>query len=73
MLSALPSVSTSSDDRIGYWVPVVCHWYPHNLSYVLLFLFLGCAFVKYSSHAEAQAAINALHGSQTMPVSSPIT
>ncbi|XP_053150684.1 CUGBP Elav-like family member 4 isoform X3 [Hemicordylus capensis] len=29
----------------------------------------GCAFVKYSSHAEAQAAINALHGSQTMPFS----
>ncbi|XP_042560207.1 CUGBP Elav-like family member 4 isoform X5 [Clupea harengus] len=29
----------------------------------------GCAFVKYSSHAEAQAAITALHGSQTMPVS----
>uniref|UniRef100_A0A8C5DKI9 RRM domain-containing protein n=1 Tax=Gouania willdenowi TaxID=441366 RepID=A0A8C5DKI9_GOUWI len=29
----------------------------------------GCAFVKYSSHAEAQAAISALHGSQTMPVS----
>ncbi|XP_017160158.1 CUGBP Elav-like family member 4 isoform X8 [Poecilia reticulata] len=28
----------------------------------------GCAFVKYSSHAEAQAAIGALHGSQTMPV-----
>lgn len=27
----------------------------------------GCAFVKYSSHAEAQTAINALHGSQTMP------
>ncbi|RLV99975.1 hypothetical protein DV515_00009276, partial [Chloebia gouldiae] len=33
----------------------------------------GCAFVKYSSHAEAQAAINALHGSQTMPVSSSVT
>lgn len=31
----------------------------------------GCAFVKYSSHAEAQAAISALHGSQTMPVSTP--
>jgi len=30
---------------------------------------LGCAFVKYGSHAEAQAAINSLHGSQTMPVS----
>ncbi|KAL0978180.1 hypothetical protein UPYG_G00167100 [Umbra pygmaea] len=30
----------------------------------------GCAFVKYSSHAEAQAAISSLHGSQTMPVSS---
>lgn len=29
----------------------------------------GCAFVKYGSHAEAQAAINSLHGSQTMPVS----
>ncbi|XP_044140702.1 CUGBP Elav-like family member 5 isoform X16 [Bufo gargarizans] len=27
----------------------------------------GCAFVKFSSHAEAQAAIHALHGSQTMP------
>uniref|UniRef100_A0A8B9UZK4 RRM domain-containing protein n=1 Tax=Anas zonorhyncha TaxID=75864 RepID=A0A8B9UZK4_9AVES len=33
----------------------------------------GCAFVKYSSHAEAQAAINTLHGSQTMPVSSSVT
>ncbi|XP_032870774.1 CUGBP Elav-like family member 4 [Amblyraja radiata] len=29
----------------------------------------GCAFVKYSSHAEAQTAINSLHGSQTMPSS----
>ncbi|XP_076444774.1 CUGBP Elav-like family member 3-A isoform X8 [Babylonia areolata] len=27
----------------------------------------GCAFVKFSTHSEAQAAINALHGSQTMP------
>ncbi|XP_068266213.1 CUGBP Elav-like family member 6 [Nyctibius grandis] len=27
----------------------------------------GCAFVKYGSHAEAQAAITSLHGSQTMP------
>ncbi|KAK3580539.1 hypothetical protein CHS0354_009495 [Potamilus streckersoni] len=26
----------------------------------------GCAFVKYSNHSEAQAAINGLHGSQTM-------
>ncbi|XP_072353353.1 CUGBP Elav-like family member 4 isoform X13 [Scyliorhinus torazame] len=31
----------------------------------------GCAFVKFSAHAEAQAAINALHGSQTMPFSFP--
>jgi len=30
---------------------------------------VGCAFVKFSSHAEAVTAINALHGSQTMPVS----
>ncbi|XP_025832907.1 CUGBP Elav-like family member 4 [Agrilus planipennis] len=29
----------------------------------------GCAFVKFSSHQEAQAAINNLHGSQTMPLS----
>ncbi|XP_037045109.1 CUGBP Elav-like family member 4 isoform X5 [Bradysia coprophila] len=29
----------------------------------------GCAFVKFSSHQEAQAAITSLHGSQTMPVS----
>jgi len=29
----------------------------------------GCAFVKLSSHQEALAAINSLHGSQTMPVS----
>uniref|UniRef100_A0A8C6WNZ5 Cugbp, Elav-like family member 3b n=1 Tax=Neogobius melanostomus TaxID=47308 RepID=A0A8C6WNZ5_9GOBI len=27
----------------------------------------GCAFVKFQSHAEAQAAINSLHGSRTMP------
>ncbi|XP_053205688.1 CUGBP Elav-like family member 3-B isoform X2 [Panonychus citri] len=27
----------------------------------------GCAFVKFSSHGEAQSAINGLHGSQTMP------
>lgn len=27
----------------------------------------GCAFVKYTQHSEAQAAINNLHGSQTMP------
>ncbi|XP_076183398.1 CUGBP Elav-like family member bruno 3 isoform X5 [Ptiloglossa arizonensis] len=27
----------------------------------------GCAFVKLSSHQEALAAINSLHGSQTMP------
>ncbi|XP_053183770.1 CUGBP Elav-like family member 3 isoform X27 [Scomber japonicus] len=27
----------------------------------------GCAFVKFQGHAEAQAAINSLHGSRTMP------
>lgn len=31
--------------------------------------FAGCAFVKFSSHQEAQQAISNLHGSQTMPVS----
>lgn len=34
------------------------------------FLLTGCAFVKFSSYADAQNAITALHGSQTMPVSS---
>lgn len=34
-----------------------------------LFAVPGCAFVKFSSHQEALAAINSLHGSQTMPVS----
>ncbi|XP_055532008.1 CUGBP Elav-like family member 4 isoform X11 [Wyeomyia smithii] len=28
---------------------------------------LSCAFVKFTSHQEAQAAITTLHGSQTMP------
>uniref|UniRef100_A0A182M4I7 RRM domain-containing protein n=1 Tax=Anopheles culicifacies TaxID=139723 RepID=A0A182M4I7_9DIPT len=28
---------------------------------------LSCAFVKFTSHQEAQAAITSLHGSQTMP------
>ncbi|XP_069506723.1 CUGBP Elav-like family member 3 isoform X5 [Ambystoma mexicanum] len=27
----------------------------------------GCAFVKFQSHAEAQAAISTLHGSRTLP------
>ncbi|XP_051983677.1 CUGBP Elav-like family member 5 [Xyrauchen texanus] len=27
----------------------------------------GCAFVKFSTHIEAQSAISGLHGSQTMP------
>ncbi|XP_077696994.1 CUGBP Elav-like family member 3 isoform X27 [Eretmochelys imbricata] len=27
----------------------------------------GCAFVKFQAHAEAQAAINTLHGSRTLP------
>lgn len=31
--------------------------------------FTGCAFVKFTSQPEAQAAITSLHGSQTMPVS----
>ena len=29
----------------------------------------GCAFVKFQTHAEAQAAINTLHSSRTLPVS----
>lgn len=40
-----------------------------KMCYYILFFVPGCAFVKFSSHQEAQAAINSLHGSQTMPVS----
>lgn len=41
-----------------------------SLTILLLLLhFSGCAFVKFGSHQEAQAAITSLHGSQTMPVS----
>ena len=28
----------------------------------------GCAFVKFSTHEEAKNAIQAMHGTQTMPV-----
>lgn len=43
---------------------------PRNfLTIFFLFFIAGCAFVKFSSHPEAQAAITSLHGSQTMPVS----
>ena len=38
----------------------------------LIVFSIGCAFVKFSTHAEAQTAINSLHGSQTMPVSIPL-
>ena len=34
----------------------------------LLWLVVGCAFLKFTSHEEARAALT-LHGSQTMPVS----
>lgn len=56
----------------GFPVPVSDM--PDILLCVCLFFFFltlctGCAFVKFSSHGEAQAAINSLHGGQTMPVS----
>lgn len=43
----------------------------HEIFWQFSFFFFiaGCAFVKFSSHPEAQAAITSLHGSQTMPVS----
>lgn len=40
---------------------------------VHLFSLPGCAFVKFSTHTEAQSAISALHGSQTMPVSTALS
>ncbi|OWK05117.1 CELF3 [Cervus elaphus hippelaphus] len=33
----------------------------------------GCAFVKFQTHAEAQAAINTLHSSRTLPASCSLT
>ncbi|NWZ67385.1 CELF3 protein, partial [Acrocephalus arundinaceus] len=48
------------------WAPYGPTMAKSNLSHVPS-VPLGCAFVKYGSHAEAQAAINSLHGSQTMP------
>lgn len=57
---------------------VVPHIQDHLPDVAASFLFLsfslytGCAFVKFSSHAEAQAAINSLHGGQTMPVSNKL-
>ncbi|NXU41782.1 CELF3 protein, partial [Drymodes brunneopygia] len=49
-----------------WWAPCGPAVAKSNLSHVPS-VPLGCAFVKYGSHAEAQAAINSLHGSQTMP------
>lgn len=43
--------------------------YTNWILFCLCFIISGCAFVKFSSHQEAQAAITSLHGSQTMPVS----
>lgn len=43
-----------------------------SLLFLLFSVHTGCAFVKFSSHAEAQAAINSLHGGQTMPVSNTL-
>jgi len=37
----------------------------------LVYILVGCAFLKFSSHAEALAAVNTMHGSRTMPVSQP--
>lgn len=45
------------------------HWAGEGRALSLLTpLSPGCAFVKFQSHAEAQAAIAALHGSRTLPV-----
>lgn len=50
--------------RICLIIHIQIYW-----SICSLHLIAGCAFVKFSSHPEAQAAITSLHGSQTMPVS----
>uniref|UniRef100_A0A8C1IBW0 Cugbp, Elav-like family member 5a n=1 Tax=Cyprinus carpio TaxID=7962 RepID=A0A8C1IBW0_CYPCA len=64
-----------SESRGGrFFLPLQCFnvlLYTVVKSFVCLcmcvFFLSGCAFVKFSTHAEAQSAISALHGSQTMP------
>lgn len=56
-------------------VAVYVHWIKFRqflFNFLFFLLLAGCAFVKFSSHPEAQAAITSLHGSQTMPVSNII-
>jgi CUG-BP- and ETR3-like factor len=51
----------------GQWVPIRG---PHDgYSPPSSSTSVGCAFVKFQTHAEAQAAINTLHSSRTLPVS----
>ena len=45
---------------LGKLLCVICVYF--------LYMCIGCAFVKFGTHQEAAAAINSLHGSQTMPV-----
>uniref|UniRef100_A0A8C2IYV5 CUGBP, Elav-like family member 4 n=1 Tax=Cyprinus carpio TaxID=7962 RepID=A0A8C2IYV5_CYPCA len=60
-----PSCRSKSVSPLPVDVPFLSvHSYINIMKYIYI---SGCAFVKYSTHAEAQAAISALHGSQTMP------
>lgn len=60
-------VNSTIEGFFSPWLPLY-PLYP-SVPHLLLPFLPGCAFVKFSSHTEAQAAIHALHGSQTMPVS----
>lgn len=52
------------------YTQVIFYWIFFTKNFLLFSSHIaGCAFVKFSSHPEAQAAITSLHGSQTMPVS----
>ena len=49
---------------------VICNKFFRFRRFTPIFFPSGCAFVKVASYKEAETAIESLHGSQTMPVSS---
>ncbi|CDR19094.1 unnamed protein product, partial [Oncorhynchus mykiss] len=62
---SLPFLSLSLPPALSFAPSLLSSLSP--LSPLSFSLSLGCAFVKFSTHSEAQSAISSLHGSQTMP------
>lgn len=60
---------TTKQKNVADFCFIKSHFFNERVFCFVFFLITGCAFVKFQGHAEAQAAINSLHGSRTMPVS----